>query len=65
MSGSRTNYTKSVYWFLQEIEDNLDAQLKEEFVAGGFIVRQTDTYWAGISPDRAIESTLMAGVKKN
>ena len=46
------------------MEDNLDPDLRKEFLNGGFVVRQTNHFWTGISPDRAIESTLMAGMSK-
>lgn len=61
-AAGRTNYTKSLYWFLQEMEENLDEELREAFEDGQFVARLTDNHWAGISPDRAIESTLMAGI---
>ena len=37
--------------------------LLEVFRNGHFIVRQSDTFWLGVSPDLCIEQTLMAGLK--
>ena len=37
-------------------------ELRESFENGHIVARLTDHHWAGISPDRAIESTLMAGI---
>ena len=50
LAGSgRNNYTKSIYWLLQE----------RRF----FVVRRTDTFWSGTLPDFCIEQTLMASLK--
>ena len=56
------NYTRSVYWFLQEMSA-LHPKVLEEFKKGLFVVRRTDTYWSGVSPDLCIEQTLMASLK--
>ena len=34
-----------------------------EFKKGFFVVRRTDTFWSGTSPDLCIEQTLMASLK--
>ena len=60
----RRNYTKSVYWFLQEM-DNLDDYTLSVFKQGGFVVRRTGRPDGGISPDLAIEQVLMASLKGN
>ena len=54
------NYTKSVRWFLQEMEE-LPQQLKQQFEDGYFVDRRTEYYCSGISTDYAIETTLMGG----
>ena len=60
----RRCYTKSVYWFLKEME-NLDDYTVSVFKKGGFVVRRTDRPDGGISPDLAIEQVLMASLKGN
>ena len=50
----RSNYTKSLFWFIQEMDD-----LNQSF----FVVRRSDTFWSGISPDLCIEQSLMASFK--
>ena len=45
LAGSgRNNYTKSIYWFLQEMAD-LCPDILAEFKKGFFVVRRTDTFW--------------------
>ena len=56
------NYARSVYWFLQEMTE-LNPKVQEEFEKGLFVVRRTNTYWSGVSPDLCIEQTLMASLK--
>ena len=58
----RNNYTRSVFWFLQEM-DNLNDEISKEFREGLFVVRRTGAFWSGVSPDLCIEQTLMAGLK--
>ena len=59
----RNNYTRSVYWFLQEMV-YLDEEISVEFRKGYFAERGTDNFWSGVSPDLCIEQTpLMAGLK--
>ena len=56
------SYTKSVYWFLNEMEA-LDPVMRQSFDNGQFVVRRSDNAYAGISPDLAVEQVLMAGIK--
>ena len=56
----RNNYTRCVYRFLQEMV-YLDEEISLEFRKGYFVVRRTDNFWSGVSPDLCIEQTLMAG----
>ena len=56
------NYTKSIYWFLQEMAV-LCPDILAEFKKGFFVVRRTDTFWSGTSPDLCIEQTLMTSIK--
>ena len=52
-----SNYTKSVYWFLQM--SLLNKELLEEFRNDHFVVRRSDTFWLGVSPDLCIKQTLV------
>ena len=56
------NYTRSLYWFLQEMS-TLNPTVHEEFKKGQFVVCRTSTFWSGVSPDLCIEQTLMANLK--
>ena len=59
------NYTKSLYWFLQEM-DSLDVETKQSFEEdSGFVEQRTKTPFSRISPDLCIEQTLMASIKGN
>ena len=46
----RNNYTRSVCWLLQEI-DNLNDEMCKEFRNGLFFVRRAGAFWSGVSPD--------------
>jgi hypothetical protein len=50
------NYTRSVYWFLQEMSE-VNPKVLEEFKKGLFVVRRTNTFWSGVSPD--LQSALL------
>ena len=56
------NYTKSLYWFIQEMQ-GLKSNILDEFLKGLFVVRRTDQFWSAASPDLCIEQTLMASLK--
>ena len=56
------NYTKSLYWFLQEMQE-LKPTVLQQFKDGFFVVRRTNQYWSAVSPDLCIEQTLMASLK--
>ena len=56
------NYARCIYWFLQEMT-SLKPKILEEFQKGLFVVRRTNTFWCGVSPDLCIEQTLMASLK--
>ena len=57
----RNNYTRFVYWFLQEMVYLKGISL--ECRKGYFVVRRTENLWSGLSPDLFIEKTLVAGLK--
>ena len=59
------NYTRCVYWFVQEMTENLNPLVLNQFQKGLFVVRRTKQFWRGVSPDLAIEQTLMASFKGN
>ena len=59
------NYTRCVYWFVQEMTENLNPLVVNHFQKGLFVVRRTKQFWSGVSPDLAIEQTLMASFKGN
>ena len=44
------NYTRSLYWFLQEMSA-IDPTVHGEFKKGQFVVRRTSLFWSGVSPD--------------
>ena len=56
------NYTRSIYCFLQEMSE-LNPTVLNEFRKGFFVVRRTNTYWSGVSPDLCIEQTSIASLK--
>ena len=56
------NYSRSLYWFLQEMPA-LNPTVHEEFKKGQFVVCRTSTFWSGVPPDLCIEQTLMASLK--
>ena len=63
-SSGHRNYTKCLYWFLQEIE-NLPPTITERFVNGEWVVRRTAKAYSGVSLDLFIEQSLMSSLKGN
>ena len=61
-SGARRNYTKCVMWFLSEL-NHLDEKTEARMEAGGFVVRRFAAEYGGISPDLAIEQSMMGTIK--
>ena len=59
-------YTKLVYLYLQKMwkleHSNLDIYSK--FMDGFHVVRRSDRYWVGLSPDLVIQQVLMRSLKK-
>ena len=49
-------------WFLSEL-NHLDGETKARMKAGGFVVRRIATEYGGISPDLAIEQSMMGAIK--
>ena len=64
-AAGRNNYTKSLYLYLQGM-DNLEEShpdVYEHFKQGNHVIRRSDRYWAGLSPDLVIEQALMRSIK--
>ena len=49
-------------WFLLKL-NHLDVETEARMKAGGFVVRRFATEYGGISPDLAIEQTMMGAIK--
>ena len=58
-------YLKSVYVYLQSMHQLKDSnpRVYEAFKTGHHVIRRSDRYWAGLSPDLVIEQVLMRSVK--
>lgn len=58
-------YTKSVQIYLQKMSNlkTTNEQLYDQFKKGLHVVRRSDRFWAGLSPDLVIEQTLMRSLK--
>ena len=58
-------YTKSVYLYLQKMTKLQDSNpfVYSKFMDGFHVVRRSDRFWAGLSPDLVIEQVLMRSLK--
>lgn len=58
-------YTKSVQIYLQKMSDlqTTNEILYDQFKKGLHVVRRSDRFWAGLSPDLVIEQVLMRSLK--
>ena len=58
-------YTKSIYIYLLQMQDLpfSHPEVFETFSNGHHVVRRSERYWAGLSPDLVIEQVLMRSVK--
>lgn len=58
-------YLKSVYFYLQCMQtlQESNPDVYQAFMNGYHVVRRSDRYWAGLSPDLVIEQALMRSVK--
>ena len=58
-------YTKSVRIFLQQMEELKESNQKlyKDIADGMFVIRRSDRFWAGLSPDLVIEQVLMRSLK--
>ena len=59
------NYLKSAYLYLQKMNklEFTHPMVHRKFLNGFHVVRQSDTYWAGLGSDLVIEQTLMRSLK--
>ena len=64
-ASEHNHYTRSVRWFLQNMMELpvTHPTLYTIFMNGFFVVRQSDQYWTGISPDLCIEQSLLCSLK--
>ena len=53
------NYGSSLYWFLQKMT-KLHPSIPNKLQRRLFVVRGTNTFWSGVSPNLFIEQTLIA-----
>ena len=59
------HYQKSVYLYLQTMSQIhvTHPGLHKHFMNGLHVIRRSDRFWTGLSPDLVIEQVLMAEVK--
>ena len=64
-AAGHNNYTRSVYLYLQNMEglQEQHPEVYQHFQNGLHVVRRSDRYWAGLSPDLVIEQVLMRSIK--
>jgi len=64
-AAGHNNYTKSLHLHLQDMEKlpDLHPEVYEQFQRGCHVIRRSNRYWAGLSPDLVIEQVLMRSVK--
>ena len=59
------NYTRSARIYLQQMQNlpQTHPWLYDQFMRGHHVIRRSDRFWAGLSPDLCIEQTLMRSGK--
>ena len=59
-------YAKLTYLYLQSMNDlsSTNPNVYQMFMSGHLVVRQSDSFWIGMSTDLAIEQELMSSVKE-
>ena len=64
-ASGHNNYLKSTYLYVQKMialrETNPDVE--QRFLSGLNVIRRSDRYWAGLSPDLVIEEVFMRSMK--
>ena len=63
---NRTLFTKSAHLFFQSMNElsSTNRDVYQMFMNDHHVVRRSDSFWAGVSTDLAIEQELMSSVKK-
>ena len=62
-ASGRDKYTKSIRWYLEELQ-HLPPEVSSQFTDEGlFVVNTTNQFYAGCSGDYTIETSLMASFK--
>ena len=66
-AAGHNHYTRSVRWFHQNMMELpvTNPAIHQMFQKGYFVVRRSDQYWTGISPDLRIEQSLMCSLKSS
>jgi hypothetical protein len=64
-AAGHSNYLKSAYHYVQQMLalEEREPTVHNLFSQGLHVVRRTDQFWAGLSPDLVIEQTLMRTLK--
>ena len=64
-ASGHNNYTKSLMLFLNKMDkfEQTNPSIYNKFVEGLFVLRRTDSCWAGVYSDLYIEQVLMSGLK--
>jgi len=64
-AAGHNQYTKSIHIYLQHMQklEEHHPDVFKLFMDGHHVLRRTDRYWAGLSPDLVIEQVLMKSVK--
>ena len=64
-ASGHNNYTKSLYLYLKDMDrlEQVHPEVYQHFLNGLHVVRRTDRFWAGLSPDLIIEQVLMRSIK--
>lgn len=64
-ASGHNNYVKSLLLYLQKMEklEETHPAIYAKFLEGMFVLRRSDSFWAGIFSDLYIEQVLMANVK--
>ena len=65
-ASGHNHYTRSVRWFLQNMLELPVTHpiLYSIFMKGFFVVKRSDQYWTGISPDLCIKQSPMCSLKR-
>ena len=66
-SSGHWNYTRCVYLYIQDMTDlqEKNKTLFDQLMSGHFVIRRSERYWAGLSPDLVIEHTGLDAFLEN